>query len=369
MGQHSFPDVNRIAQAGASIARTRRANELQAGEVQAQGQRNKLRGFKINQAQATEDLGAATRGFKDRIAAGDVAAFVDLARENPDEARRINEAMASRRKLEVDAFERGALMIGRVATAATQIASQPGTTPEQVQNDYRRMVDSAMRRNPDLKPDDFPEKFTPTFAKQAIAFGASIAQLQKAQGFAQGRQVATVGVEGQPGAKQRGIVEPGTGKFNKFGPALTPAPGKGKGGGAGGDDGEVFQLSSSDSNAIGRAANSVYGELFDPETGAILILDQEKQIKALRLRARAEKIFQRARQADQPMSHGEAVAQAAEELGITKADFKGGTTVRDQRSPTGRSVDRTGTAPQRGRGKQTREQQLKAFEDFTNELR
>lgn len=360
MAHSHFPSINRVANARSTLARTARENELQPGRVEEQTQRNTLRDFDIGARQAGVDSAARVRELNVQAEGGDTSAFGKIIREDPQRAKQQLDAVAKQRKMAADAFEIGALKIGRFANQVANILSDKSVNPEQAQGLYTQARDVFMRKNPDATDDDVPVKISRRFIKDAIGFASDITSLRKQLGIGQGQTIITGGT-GTPGQTQQRRVNIAGPEGTVAPPALAAPKGKGKGGAGG----EGFQLKPADSNAIRAAANAIYGQIYGPE-GELLIVDSAAQVKALRLAARAERIFQRARERGTPMAHSTAVEQAAEELGITKEDFSGGTTVRDQRSPTGRSVDRTGTGKRGSRG--SRQNQLDAFKDFTDRL-
>lgn len=373
-----FPDINKVARAREQFAQTARRNQLQPGLVTRQNQENTLRGFDIGTAQASVASRESVAAINKRLQDGDPTAFADLARQHPTIATQQLEAVRKNRKLEADTFDRGALQVGRFATAVARTIAAENANPQQAQEIYSRLREVLKSRNKDINDADVPPKLRKGFLETAISFASGVAALQKEAGFAQPKEknvLTTVGVRGQPGAEQRASVAPDN-TLTTLGPPLLAAD---KSGGGGGGNGLVGgQIKTADSNAIAQAANRIYGDLYGPD-GELVITDPQAQIKALRLKARSERIFQRKRAAGQAIAPREAVLQASRELGITKEDFSAGTTTRDQRSSTGTSVDFTGTSqssptnpsvrnPVRPTPGQTRAQQKAAFKKFTDGL-
>ncbi len=316
MADPRFPDINRIADARSTFARTSRENALQPGRIERQSIENELGRFDIGTEEAKVSAGKRERGINERQAAGDPAAFGEMVRENPEEAKRQVDAIAAMRKLTKEQFEAGALQIGRFATVAAQLASEKDRTPEQIQADYTRLREALFKRNPEIRKEEVPEKFSAGFLKQAIAFASDLAALQKNAGFAQPavkNTLSTVGVSGQPGAEQRVAVNPNTNAFENLGPPLVPSPPKASGSGSGGvGPGEI---KSADTNTIKTIINELVGDFFDAKTGEIKVIDPDKRAQALAVLTEASRLF-----VEGGVTHAAAVTQAAEllELRIIK---------------------------------------------------
>jgi len=86
---------------------------------------------------------------------------------------------------------------------------------------------------------------------------------------------------------------------------------KAKAGGKGG--GKGFEFKASDTNAIARQSERIFGGSYNPATGKFSGLDKEKTSKIAALQAEAEKIYS---DGQGQVSHGVAVAQAARKLRI-----------------------------------------------------
>ncbi len=71
-------------------------------------------------------------------------------------------------------------------------------------------------------------------------------------------------------------------------------------------------LKAADVNAIGRQAERLYGGIYDPATGKVSGLDPQTAAKVQSIQERAEEIY-----AQGGLSHGQAVAKAARDAGIT----------------------------------------------------
>jgi hypothetical protein len=78
-----------------------------------------------------------------------------------------------------------------------------------------------------------------------------------------------------------------------------------------------------DSNAIGKQSERLYGGFYDPATGRMTGLDPTKAAKVQSVQDEAEQIYTRARNAGDPsMTHARAVAQAARKAGIKIEDVE-----------------------------------------------
>jgi len=84
---------------------------------------------------------------------------------------------------------------------------------------------------------------------------------------------------------------------------------KGKGGAG---RGQAGGLKASDSNAIASGTASLFGGVFDPQTGQITGLGKDEQQRVLAIAEEAERLYQRSPQ----MGHRQAVAQAARNADI-----------------------------------------------------
>lgn len=80
--------------------------------------------------------------------------------------------------------------------------------------------------------------------------------------------------------------------------------------------GDSGGMKASDTNAIYREAASLYGGIFDPQTGQFSGLDKNGAQNALALSERASQLYQQGN-----VSHSQAVAQAAREFGIKVQDI------------------------------------------------
>lgn len=76
---------------------------------------------------------------------------------------------------------------------------------------------------------------------------------------------------------------------------------------------DKFKFKASDANSIRAAAAGLYGGTWSPETGRVMGVDKESTAKVLSISERAAKLY---REAEGSISHDEAAAQAARELGI-----------------------------------------------------
>ncbi len=318
----AFPDVRNVVAARAGIARTRRENALQPGRLRLQGQKEKLNAFTLRQGERTEVRQTAGDDIMTRIQAGEAGAFQELATIDPARANTVLDGLAKQRKARREETDLALLATMRLAVAGAQ-------SPQ----DWTRMRNRVLEQHPTLTPEDIPEKPSATFMKSAIAMGAGVQALQKQAGFGQGNAFVTTGVAGQPGATQNVLANQGTGRVvAKVGPPKTPAPkaaaGAGKGAVAGG-------VKTAASNAILKAVNQLHGGVFDAQ-GNLTVLDPELRNKVLNIAERAEVILGRGTVSGAL----QAVKQAAQEAGFDFAEL--GVTVRDQRSPTGRSVNQPG---------------------------
>lgn len=339
-----FPSINTIVTARNAIATNKRQEELHPARVKQGQQQTELNAFNIAQNERTTGRQAEGDVLLERIGTGDPNALTEFARVDPGRFTAILEAQAKQRNMEVDEYQRGALQVGRLAVVGAQ---SPG--------DWKRLRDSTLKANPKIKPEDIPENPSPTWIKFAIAQMSAVAELQKAAGFGQGNALTEVGVKGKPGAKQRALVDTGSGKTTPVGPPITPAPKAGGAGGTGGDGGPgAFKTGVS--GEIRRAVNTVMGEVFDPRSDQFSVLDPERQKLALAVARRAEEIM---RQSGFRIGAAEAAARAAEEFGIELP--KATNAFRPKPAPSQNST-RAGK-PATG---QAREKQLKAFQDFVN---
>lgn len=346
-----FPDINEIARARATFARTNRANALAPGDVERQGlvnrgvgQQNQLRQFDIGTEERKVAGAEQLTELRGSLQRGDEGSARTFAIQRPEEFKRIIAAQAAGRKLSQDKYDAGVLQIARGATSVLRMAAD-GASPEDVQKAHTTIRESIMRRNSDMKPEDIPEKFSAEFAKSAIDFGSGIAELRKAAGLGP-NQLTTVGVPGQPGAEQPALINRFTGRTRKVGDPLVPAPGKGGGGGRGGGG---DRLPTGVSNTILRTVNQLFGDIFDLQNDRIQILDPAKRREMLAVASRAEQLA-----STQGLGPIEAVEAAALELDIPIPKLGG-----KERSV---SRDRPG-APS-----EVRDKQLKAMADFVDKL-
>lgn len=81
--------------------------------------------------------------------------------------------------------------------------------------------------------------------------------------------------------------------------------------------GAAFKFDASDSNAIGKQSERLYGGFYDPQTGQISGLDRDKAQKVANVQAYAETLYQRA---EGGITHAVALAQAARKFGISVQD-------------------------------------------------
>lgn len=81
--------------------------------------------------------------------------------------------------------------------------------------------------------------------------------------------------------------------------------------------GSAFKFTASDSNAIGKQSERLYGGFYDPQTGQISGLDRDKAQKVANVQAYAETLYQRA---EGGITHAVALAQAARKFGISVQD-------------------------------------------------
>lgn len=80
---------------------------------------------------------------------------------------------------------------------------------------------------------------------------------------------------------------------------------------------KAFTFKASDSNAIGKQSERLYGGFFDPSTGKIAGLDPAKAAKVAEVQAEAERIFA---EGEGQVTHAIALAQAARKSGIRIRD-------------------------------------------------
>jgi hypothetical protein len=317
-----FPDIGNVIRNRAAFDANQRQNALQPGRLKQQQQQTEINAFNIGQGERTEKRQIAGDDIMDRIQAGDANAFKELATVDPDRATGALDALAAERKVKREQVDLALLAAGRMAVAGMQ--SPP---------DWPRLRESTLKQHPTLTPEDIPERPSASFMRSAIAMMSGVAELQKAAGVGQGNVLTSSGVEGQPGARQNRLVSRGTGEtVAKIGPPLTPAPrAASSGAGAGSGDGKVPNAVS---NTILRAVIVLFGDIIDPESREIKVLDPEKRAQVANVSARAEEIFARGGVEGALV----AVRQAAAEANIDFREF--GVTVRDQRSPTGKSVSK-----------------------------
>ena len=77
--------------------------------------------------------------------------------------------------------------------------------------------------------------------------------------------------------------------------------------------GADFKFTASDSNAIGKQSERLYGGFYDPATGQMSGLDPEQAAKVAQVQEEAERLYSQAQGA---MTHAIALAQAARKMGI-----------------------------------------------------
>lgn len=77
------------------------------------------------------------------------------------------------------------------------------------------------------------------------------------------------------------------------------------------------KFTASDANSLRAAAAGLFGGTFDPGTGRITGLEKGSEARALAITERAGTLFTRARSDGKPITHDQAVAEAARESGIT----------------------------------------------------
>ena len=83
--------------------------------------------------------------------------------------------------------------------------------------------------------------------------------------------------------------------------------------------GAKFSFKSSDSNAIGRQAERLFGGTFDPKTGQLVGLDRAKAAKVAEIQAEAERVYAEGRG---EITHATAFARAARKFGIRVRDME-----------------------------------------------
>jgi hypothetical protein len=84
---------------------------------------------------------------------------------------------------------------------------------------------------------------------------------------------------------------------------------------------KAFQMKASDSNSIRAASAGIYGGTWDPQTGKVLGVSKDQTKNVAAISERASKVY---RDAGGNMTHDEAVAKAARELGIDIPKIAGG---------------------------------------------
>jgi len=335
-----FPEVNQIANAAAVMARTKRENQMQPGRLRIQGQSEQINAFTIGQGQRTEGKQAELDAIMARMDEGDPLAMRDLIRHDPKKGKSLLDGMAKERKVSTD-------RVLEMGTAISRAAIIAGGDPEL----YPRLRDTLQKRYPEMTDADMPLEYSPNFAKRSVQALNGLQELRNVTGAGLKNVTKDVGVPGQPGARQLASFNPATpSQLTNVGPPKTPALAKGtkgSGGNAGVGDGTRKDIKAADSNAISREAQFAFGGIIDPASGELVILDPKPRRDATRVAARAEKIWATNNRPDGPgLGHREAVLQAMNELGLfpeEETQQAPGTTVRDQRSATGKSVDRTGT--------------------------
>lgn len=83
--------------------------------------------------------------------------------------------------------------------------------------------------------------------------------------------------------------------------------------------GDKFKFKASDANSIRASAAGLFGGTWSPETGRILGVQKDTENKVLAISERAAKLY---RESQGGISHDEATAQAARELGIKIPQIK-----------------------------------------------
>jgi len=340
MAQTRFAQPNPLAvvKGREIIARTNRANELQPGRIEQQGQQTALNAFTMRQNERTEGLQAETAKIKARIAAGDPTAFRDFALANPVEMGRVLTAEAGKRDLDLKDYATRMTAIGRFATGFAG-SSKQGTAPEEVQRQYKQGRDALVKRFPDITEEDVPLKPSTLFLNRAMSSLAGVTELMKQSGFGQGQKFVKTGT-GEPGESQQRRVNV-AGPEEAIGQPEVPAPKSGFGG-SGGVEGEI---KSADTNALKAIINDRIGEFFDPTSGEIKVLDPDRKALALAVLTEASAIFARG-----GTTHAAAVTEAAEKLDIQIT------------TAAGESANRA----RPGSESESRTKQLKAFRDFVN---
>jgi hypothetical protein len=87
--------------------------------------------------------------------------------------------------------------------------------------------------------------------------------------------------------------------------------------------GGAFKFTASDSNAIGKQSERLYGGFYDPTTGRISGLDRDKAQKVAQVQAEAERLYS---QAEGSITHAIALAQAARKFSIKIEDAEDSST-------------------------------------------
>ena len=87
--------------------------------------------------------------------------------------------------------------------------------------------------------------------------------------------------------------------------------------------GSGFKFTASDSNAIGKQSERLYGGFYDPTTGRISGLDRDKAQKVAQVQAEAERLYS---QAEGSITHAIALAQAARKFSIKIEDAEDSST-------------------------------------------
>ena len=334
-----FPNVGQVIRNRNALATNRRAEELQPGRLEQQGQRTQINAFTLRSEAARESSEAETARILKDIQADRPGAFRELAIQNPERLTKVLESQAKKRDMDLTAFNTRLMAVGRFATAFAENSSDKTIPPEQAQQQYTQARTALVRRFPELTEEDVPTKPNSLFLKRAMAALSGVSELQKQAGFGQGNKFVTTGVEDRPGATQTRRV-PIAGPEADIGPPKLPAPTAGRGGGSSG--------STAASNTILRAVNGLFGDIFDLESGAIQVLDPEERRNMLAVAARAEQL-----NAQEGLPPLQAVRQAAGELGIEfpELGIQGAASTNRARP---------------GVESETRTKQLKAFKDFVN---
>jgi len=231
---------------------------------------------------------------------GTPEAIQALMKLDPENAEATINALSA-----MDKRQREQVKLQSEETAKQILWVEQGATPEEKAARWDSVVDY-MVKSGNQNAEQYRGKYSPALSQQFIMKAMTVDDINEQFSFG---QLKVAEKDGKPVYIQTN--EAGQTRVAPVPEGVRPTEKEFKGTTKGA--GDAFKMKASDSNSIRAAAAGLFGGTWDPQTGKVLGVQKDATAKVSSISERASQLY---KDAQGQLTHDQAVAKAARELGI-----------------------------------------------------